>query len=67
MRQIAGMTCASCVSLIESSLIRKPGIKSVSVALATSRGRFEFEPSVTGPRDIIKAIEVPINNNNNIK
>ncbi|XP_071786662.1 copper-transporting ATPase 1-like isoform X2 [Asterias amurensis] len=54
---ISGMTCASCVSLIESSLIRKPGIKSASVALATSRGRFEFEPSVTGPRDIIKAIE----------
>ncbi|XP_038063092.1 copper-transporting ATPase 1-like isoform X2 [Patiria miniata] len=54
---ITGMTCASCVALIESALIKKPGVKSASVALATSRGRFEFEPSVTGPRDIIKAVE----------
>ncbi|XP_022091601.1 copper-transporting ATPase 1-like isoform X2 [Acanthaster planci] len=54
---ISGMTCASCVALIESTLTKKPGIKSASVALATSRGCFEFEPSITGPRDIIKAIE----------
>ncbi|XP_072170821.1 copper-transporting ATPase 1-like [Diadema setosum] len=55
--QISGMTCSSCVHLIESTLVKQPGVKSAAVALATSRGHFEFDPSVTGPRDIIRAIK----------
>ena len=55
--QITGMTCSSCVHLIESNLIKRPGILQASVALATSRGRFLYNTEVTGPRDIIQAIE----------
>ena len=52
------MTCSSCVNLIESTLMKKPGLLMASVALATSKGHFEFDPEVTGPRDIISAIKV---------
>ncbi|XP_060064791.1 copper-transporting ATPase 1-like [Ylistrum balloti] len=53
---INGMTCSSCVHLIESSLMKKPGIQAASVALATCKGRFEYEPEVTGARQIIDII-----------
>ncbi|KAJ8298432.1 hypothetical protein KUTeg_024963 [Tegillarca granosa] len=36
--RITGMTCSSCVHLIESSLKKKRGILSASVALATCKG-----------------------------
>lgn len=55
--QITGMTCSSCVHLIESNLSKRPGILRASVALATSSGRFVFDTEMTGPRDIIEAIE----------
>lgn len=54
---ITGMTCSSCVHLIESNLLRRPGILEASVALATSSGKFRYDAEVTGPRDIIEAIE----------
>ncbi|XP_030836457.1 copper-transporting ATPase 2-like [Strongylocentrotus purpuratus] len=54
---ISGMTCSSCVHLIESALVKKTGIKLAAVALATSRGHFEYDPNLTGPRDIILAIK----------
>ncbi|XP_014781705.1 copper-transporting ATPase 1 isoform X2 [Octopus bimaculoides] len=54
---ITGMTCSSCVHLIESSLLKKKGIVSANVALATSKGVFEFNNETTGARDIIQAIE----------
>lgn len=54
---ISGMTCSSCVNLIESTLMKKPGVIKASVALATSRGIFEFNPDIIGPRDIIQIIE----------
>lgn len=54
---ITGMTCSSCVHLIESNLTKRPGILKASVALATSSGRFVYDTEVTGPRDIIEAIE----------
>ncbi|XP_033744011.1 copper-transporting ATPase 1-like isoform X2 [Pecten maximus] len=53
---INGMTCSSCVHLIESSLMRKPGIIAASVALATCKGRFEYDPEVTGARQVIDII-----------
>ena len=56
--QIGGMTCASCVHQIESKLKTKPGVLSAAVALATSSGRFTFDPEQTGPRNIIEAIKV---------
>lgn len=45
---IKGMTCASCVHLIESTLVRKAGILEATVALATERGKIKFDPTVLG-------------------
>ncbi|KAK8380400.1 hypothetical protein O3P69_016761 [Scylla paramamosain] len=53
---ISGMTCSSCVFAIESNVMKLKGIKSAVVALATERGKFRFDPAVTGPRDIIECI-----------
>ena len=50
------MTCSSCVHLIESTLVKKPGIISASVALATSKGRFTYDTEITGPRTVIEAV-----------
>ncbi|NXJ11207.1 ATP7B ATPase, partial [Odontophorus gujanensis] len=55
---ITGMTCASCVHNIESKLMRTNGIFYASVALATCKAHIQFDPEITGPRDIIKIIEV---------
>uniref|UniRef100_A0A8B9F045 Copper-transporting ATPase 2 n=1 Tax=Amazona collaria TaxID=241587 RepID=A0A8B9F045_9PSIT len=54
---ITGMTCASCVHNIESKLMRTNGILYASVALATCKAHIQFDPEITGPRDIIKIIE----------
>ncbi|NXC47004.1 ATP7B ATPase, partial [Penelope pileata] len=54
---ITGMTCASCVHNIESKLMRTNGISYASVALATCKAHIQFDPEITGPRDIIKIIE----------
>lgn len=51
------MTCSSCVHLIENNLKKKVGVQNASVALATTKGTFTFDPELTGPRDIINAIE----------
>ncbi|XP_076467909.1 copper-transporting ATPase 1-like isoform X2 [Babylonia areolata] len=54
---IIGMTCSSCVHLIQSTLLKHPGVLTASVALATSSGRFTYDNEVCGPRDIISAIK----------
>ncbi|XP_077588339.1 copper-transporting ATPase 1 [Stigmatopora nigra] len=53
---IRGMTCASCVHKIESSLMKENGIIYASVALATNKAHFKYDSGVIGPRDIIKLI-----------
>ncbi|NXK03856.1 ATP7B ATPase, partial [Herpetotheres cachinnans] len=59
---ITGMTCASCVHNIESKLMNTNGIFYASVALATCKAHIQFDPEITGPRDIIKIIEVGFRN-----
>jgi copper chaperone CopZ len=44
--------------LIERALLSNKGVEKAVVALATSRGHVEFDPTVLGPRDVIKMIEV---------
>ena len=44
--------------LIERTLRSNKGVEKAVVALATSRGHVEFDPTVLGPRDVIKMIEV---------
>ena len=56
--QVTGMSCSSCVSLIERTLAARSGIKSASVALATGKALVEFDPNKIGLRDIINIINV---------
>lgn len=56
--QIEGMTCASCVHMIERTLMGVDGVTKAVVALSTNKGRIEFDPTKLGPRDIIQVIEV---------
>ncbi|XP_068181022.1 copper-transporting ATPase 1 [Antennarius striatus] len=54
---VRGMTCASCVHKIESSLMKEKGIIYASVALATNKAHVKYDSEIVGPRDIIKLIE----------
>ncbi|XP_027358796.1 copper-transporting ATPase RAN1-like isoform X2 [Abrus precatorius] len=51
------MTCAACVNSVEGILRNLPGVKRAVVALATSSGEVEYDPSVISKDDIVNAIE----------
>ena len=54
---IGGMTCAACVNSVESILKDLPGVRRAVVALATSLGEVEYDPTITTKDDIINGIE----------
>ncbi|TKY59689.1 Copper-transporting ATPase RAN1 [Spatholobus suberectus] len=54
---IGGMTCAACVNSVEGILRGLNGVKRAVVALATSLGEVEYDPSVISKDDIVAAIE----------
>ncbi|KAM5221768.1 copper-transporting ATPase 1 [Ctenodactylus gundi] len=54
---VRGMTCASCVHKIESTLTKHRGIFYCSVALATNKAHIKYDPEIIGRRDIIHAVE----------
>ncbi|XP_060038520.1 copper-transporting ATPase 1 isoform X2 [Erinaceus europaeus] len=54
---VKGMTCASCVHKIESTLTKLRGIFYCSVALATNKAHIKYDPEIVGPRDVIHAIQ----------
>ncbi|KAG0036776.1 ATPase Cu transporting protein 7A [Podila clonocystis] len=54
---IYGMTCASCVSAIESTLMGLQGIHQVQVNLLAKSGVIVHDPTVIGVRDLISAVE----------
>ena len=53
---ILGMTCSSCVCLIESNLKKINGISSVSVSLSLQQGRIRYDRNVVEREDIVAAI-----------
>uniref|UniRef100_A0A452HUI8 Copper-transporting ATPase 1 n=1 Tax=Gopherus agassizii TaxID=38772 RepID=A0A452HUI8_9SAUR len=54
---VRGMTCASCVHKIESTLMKTKGVLYSSVALATNKAHIKYDPEIVGPRDIIQTVE----------
>lgn len=54
---IGGMTCAACVNSVEGILKGLPGVKRAVVALSTSLGEVEYDPTVISKDDIVNAIE----------
>ena len=54
---VVGMTCAACVSHIESALVDVEGVLGANVNLATERATIEYVPGVAGPADMRRAIE----------
>ncbi|CAK9304759.1 unnamed protein product [Gordionus sp. m RMFG-2023] len=54
--KISGMTCASCVSNIESNLTKIPGIERVSVALLTGKAVIQYQSTIISPPQIIDSI-----------
>ncbi|KAG0331065.1 ATPase Cu transporting protein 7B [Podila humilis] len=54
---ISGMTCASCVSAIESTLMGRDGIVQVQVNLLAKSGVIVHDPTVIGVRDLMAAVE----------
>ncbi|KAJ1537189.1 hypothetical protein HK096_002924 [Nowakowskiella sp. JEL0078] len=55
--RIMGMTCASCSGKIEREVGKMVGVLEVAVNLLGQQGRFEFEKSQVGIRDIAEKIE----------
>ncbi|XP_041027678.1 copper-transporting ATPase RAN1-like isoform X2 [Juglans microcarpa x Juglans regia] len=51
------MTCAACVNSVEGILRNLHGVKKAVVALATSLGEVEYDPTVISKDDIVNAIE----------
>lgn len=54
---IGGMTCAACVNSVEGILRQLPGVRKAVVALATSLGEVEYDPTMVSKDDIVNAIE----------
>lgn len=54
---ITGMTCANCVSRVEKTLRKQPGVLEANVNLATESARVRFLPQSTNPALLRKAIE----------
>src|SRR5215212_591256 len=54
---ITGMTCAACANRVEKSLARSPGVRKAGVNLATARATVEYDPAMTGVRNLVRAVE----------
>lgn len=53
---IHGMSCASCVSIVEAVLAAVPGVDKVVVNLAAERGTIHYDPHRVGPSELVRAI-----------
>lgn len=53
---VSGMTCASCVSHVESALNELPGVSKVAVNLGTNKASLNYDPSRVDIKEMQKAI-----------
>ncbi|MDR3685387.1 MAG: copper-translocating P-type ATPase [Coriobacteriia bacterium] len=53
---LIGMTCSSCATVIEKTLVKVPGVESANVNLASNTGLVEFDPNVVGIDELITAV-----------
>ncbi len=54
---IDGMTCHSCVSLIESTVGEMKGVMNVSVSLERKEGTVEYDGTVVTPEELKSAVD----------
>ena len=54
---IEGMTCRSCVDLVETAVAKLEGVVSVRVTLATKEGVVEVKEGMVGEKEVRSAIE----------
>jgi P-type Cu+ transporter len=54
---IIGMTCSSCATVIEKTLIKVPGVSSAAVNLAANSATIDFDPAVVGIDDLINGVK----------
>ena len=54
---VGGMTCASCVAVIEKTLAKTPGVTSSAVNLATERLATTFDPAIITDDKIAEIVE----------
>src|SRR5450432_2333360 len=53
---VTGMTCAACQSRVQSALARQPGVDDASVNLMMESAAVTFDPAITTPDKIVRAI-----------
>lgn len=53
---IEGMSCASCVTRVESALRAVPGVRDASVNLATERATVAFDPRQVGVEQMVHSV-----------
>lgn len=54
---VTGMSCASCAASVESILQSQPGIETAAVNFAGSSVMIEYQPAVTHPESMKKALQ----------
>jgi Cu+-exporting ATPase len=54
---ITGMSCAACVSRVEKSLNRLPGVASANVNLLANQAVVRYDPALSQPPQIIASVE----------
>jgi P-type Cu+ transporter len=54
---VEGMTCASCVRRVEKAVAKVPGVREVSVNLATEKAKVVYDPAVAGLEQLSTAVE----------
>ncbi|NDV79136.1 cation-translocating P-type ATPase [Dysgonomonas sp. 511] len=54
---VTGMSCASCVAHVQSTLSKQPGVTNATVNLANSTAYVEYLPTVASPEKLKKAVQ----------